>query len=331
MCLAMERWLCAGAINDQAASDQRQGTAPGLPGMARWWVHSNDRPKKLRHPSSTVGRCFKAWGRHPDTRQGSGALESGRYSETDRCEPNRYANATRIHASVAVPQMRTPECARGGAGQSDRWRQYVQVRDVRQHLDDVARTINLVLNATHCPEDADTSSQTRVRCSRSVLGAADIRPVTCVDLCGDSYEQACSKPADSWVCRRDARGTRCWHRAAAVWPDDAIAAASRGYDARRDRRGDDDSGSDRGVPQPEDHVDSRFLRSTSVREAPRLSDWVVPAMIAHRGLKRRPLTTSPSAQSRHSSSRSGSPHENDQRPNRRTNQTFTTWEGCDSP
>ena len=48
---------------------------------------------------------------------------------------------------MAVPKMRVPECARGGAGQSDRWRQYIQVRDVRQHLDDLARTINLVLNA----------------------------------------------------------------------------------------------------------------------------------------------------------------------------------------
>ena len=58
--------------------------------------------------------------------------------------------------------MRAPECARCRTGQSDGWRQYVQVHNVRQHLDDLARTRTLVLNATHGQEhDADTSCETR--------------------------------------------------------------------------------------------------------------------------------------------------------------------------
>lgn len=95
-------------------------------------------------------------------RRGPGSLcGMGQRGSPARGQNDRDAYAIRIHTSVAVPQMRAPECARGGTRQSDRWRQYVQVRDVRQYLDDFARTIDLVLNATHCPEDADTSSETR--------------------------------------------------------------------------------------------------------------------------------------------------------------------------
>ena len=144
-----------------------------------------------------------------------------------------------------------PELTECGDVRLSRWR--IGSGTVRVQTSDVHRFTRIGL-----PQFAESDLHFGAECA-SAFGH-----VTCVANRGDSYEQAGFERADVRVCRGHANGTCGGHWAAAIEQADRSAAASGRLDARRYRCGDDDSGGDGGVPQPEANVDSGFVKRGEV-------------------------------------------------------------------